>query len=190
VSTQSRNLQRLILLKGNAEEAGKPSQASLRLLTHSWARSVQLALPIGHDRASVLISAGLHPWSDEASIEATLRVSKVRTIFDIRLSPSFGGTIIERSRWLGIVKKLEIQYLHLPELANTFVDESVERSRSMYLQYVHRQVDVLDRVLSTLEHGSVAILGFGSEQSDEDRATLIEALVTRGCISSIAILDL
>jgi len=100
----------------------------------------------------------------------------LRQVIDLRVDPAFGALGLRHHEFVACLSEGEISYLHLPALANPYIDDSwhAEHYRRRLMGYYRERVRALTRLRQSLDEGPVLVLV--AERSAIEFELLVRAL--------------
>ncbi len=167
------------LIPGGSTVTGPARAPRLEVVPHREVPAVQLGFPFVRVSHKMLVSFGYEGLS-QRRLETLLSDYMPAMFADIRVSPSFNSHELSRASVSKALKAFQVKYIHLPELANRFVGDSLdfrlslERYASSLANNPH-----LSELRAMIEQGPVLLLSSASAHEHSERSVLVDELQRR-----------
>nr|WP_249351569.1 DUF488 family protein [Corallococcus exiguus] len=164
----------------------KASKAALRIVASAQQLPQQLDLFSESSPSSRIISLGFD-GVDFGSFERLIKNEHIKTIVDVRLSPSFIGRGFSLDNFSSLIQHHSIGYEHMPALANKYIGEHWDAGiiLNRYAEHVWTNRELLVQLKHKAAEGPLLLLGRTPHVGLSGRSILIDALVELGLIFSL-----
>lgn len=158
--------------------ASSSSEADLQIVPRRARAAQQLGFPFVR-ATRMLISVGYDGLTHEL-LDRLLSAYMPTTFVDIRVSPSFNNQTLNREAVAHVFRSYQVDYFHLPELANIFIGESLDFRWSLE-KYAASLADNshLAELQGLIEQGPVVLLSRTHDHCSSERAVLVDELNRR-----------
>ena len=167
------------VLQGGASTTPVRSDADLKIVPRRDPPPQQLGFPFVRSSDRMLISVG-YDGLTQPLLDRLLSVCMPSSFVDIRLSPSFNNQLLNRGAVAAAFKSYRVRYFHLPELANSFVGESLDVRWALdrYAAALAGNSHVSE-LQTLIEEGPVVLLSRTQDHAASERAVLVDELKRR-----------